>query len=55
MKRSILLAIVILLFSACEKANDTEKDYRDKWVGEYTCGIDAFVYKYHINEELHKT
>ena len=53
------MAIVILFFSACEKesekASDTEKDYRDKWVGEYTCGIDAFVYKYHINEELHKT
>ena len=44
-KKVIIAAIIMLsaaaLFSACEKesekASDTEKDYRDKWVGEYTC------------------
>ena len=25
----------VVVFAACEK--ETEKDYRDKWVGEYTC------------------
>ena len=62
-KKVIIAAIIMLsaaaLFAACEKESEkasyTEKDYRDKWVGEYSCGIDAFVYKYHINEELHKT
>ena len=34
MKKGItILLFAAALFSACEK----EKDYRDKWVGEYTC------------------
>ena len=31
----------VVVFAACEKENENasekEKDYRDKWVGEYTC------------------
>lgn len=45
------MAFIIPFLVSCEK----EKDYRDKWVGDYSCEIEAFVYKYHINEELQKT
>ena len=40
----------VVVFAACEK----EKDYRDKWVGEYSCKKSVEVEKTSINEGEHK-
>ena len=49
MKKSItILLFAAALFSACEKEGEkvSEKDYRDKWVGEYTCKKEMQIWQY---------